>query len=97
VRSRLRGVWGDLNLGSLTLVSITTYKEVDSIKTHKTFLRKPFIVEKSLKTISEKKKAERELPPVMLLYITLHTCTKGQLQASYNNANDILQTPQCTH
>ena len=30
VWSRLRGVWGDLNVGSLTLVSITTHKEADS-------------------------------------------------------------------
>jgi len=30
VRSRLRGVWGDPKVGSLTLVSITTHKEADS-------------------------------------------------------------------
>ena len=30
VRSRLRGVWGDPKVGSLTLISITTHKEADS-------------------------------------------------------------------
>ena len=30
VWSRLRGVWGDLGVGSLILVSITTHKKVDS-------------------------------------------------------------------
>jgi len=30
VGSRLHGVWGDLNVGSVTLASITTRKEADS-------------------------------------------------------------------
>jgi len=30
MRSRLRGVWKDPNIGSLTLIIITTHKEADS-------------------------------------------------------------------
>jgi len=37
VRSRLRGVWGDPKVGSLTLVSITTHKEADSKDPQKIF------------------------------------------------------------
>ena len=37
VGSRLHRVWGDLNVGSLTLASITTHKEADSNRPTKKF------------------------------------------------------------
>ena len=53
VGSRLRGVWGDSSVGSLTLASITTHKEADSKRPTLKILRKPFAVENLLNTINE--------------------------------------------